>query len=82
MTDKNKPEEIIIDQNATAEEILNFINNKNTKGTEEKNKTMNVKLDEEDKRLVKELSSSIEVNDEGSTDKNNVNEKESDHCPY
>lgn len=77
MTDKNKPEEIIIDQNATAEEILNFINNKNTKGTEEKNKTMNVKLDEEDKRLVKELSSSIEVNDEGSTDKNNVNEKES-----
>ena len=47
MTDKNKPEEIIIDQNDTAEEILNFINNKNTKGTEEeKNKTMNVKLDE------------------------------------
>lgn len=78
MTDKNKPEETVIDQNATAEEILNFINNKNTK---ENDKSMNVKLDEEDKRLVKELSSSIEVNEEGGENKekesaNTVNQAE------
>lgn len=75
MTDKNKPEEVVIDQNATAEEILNYIN-KDKAEKDSDNKTMNVKLDEADKQLVKELSSSIDINDETDTNQSAETNKE------